>query len=124
MNQIISIIKEKKYDKRMDEFKQNECVICFEEFLKGMPIRKIPICRHLFHTKCIDNWIKSKITEGSPKCPLCNAEITYEKIKESIRERKEQRRQRKMNAINPLLVKSDISDINTDHKPNKHHYSQ
>lgn len=32
MTSLIALIKEKKYDKRMDEFKQNECVICFEEF--------------------------------------------------------------------------------------------
>jgi hypothetical protein len=45
----------------MDQFKQAECVICFEEFQQGVPVRKIPICQHVFHSKCIDEWFKAKL---------------------------------------------------------------
>jgi hypothetical protein len=76
----------------MDEFKQYECVICFEEYQKGVPIKKIPICNHLFHSKCIDNWFKSKIEDEVHKCPLCNADVSIEKVKEAIKKKKEDRR--------------------------------
>lgn len=81
----------------MDEYKQNECVICFEGFEKGVSVRKIPTCRHLFHTNCIDGWFKSKITETIHKCPLCNGEISIEKIKEAIKKRQEDRKNAKDN---------------------------
>ena len=32
MKQLLSLIPERHYDKRLDEFKQYECVVCFEEF--------------------------------------------------------------------------------------------
>lgn len=67
-------------------------MICVEEFKKNVKIRKIPICKHIFHKECIDNWFKSKIEETSHKCPLCNSEITIEKVKEAKKLNKEKRR--------------------------------
>ncbi len=106
MNTLMTLIKEKRYDKRIDDFKQTECSICFDEFKKGIQVRKIPICRHIFHTKCIEKWFKSKEGELVHKCPLCNCEITVEKIKEIMKKRKEeaaQRRLGKVTAIMPML---------------------
>ena len=99
MTQLLIFIKEKKFDKRLDEFKQNECVICCEDLKKGCAIRKIPVCKHIFHSKCIDNWFKTKIEEAIHKCPLCNAEITIEKIKEAKFKRKEERKQKRKSVI-------------------------
>ena len=44
------------------------------------------------------------------KCPLCNAEITIEKLKEAIKKRKEDRRsqrQLKMSQLSKVLPSSD-----------------
>ncbi|PNT76102.1 LOW QUALITY PROTEIN: hypothetical protein BRADI_1g44075v3 [Brachypodium distachyon] len=46
------------------------CVICLEVFLDGAICSEVPACRHLFHRKCIDVWMKRKTT-----CPLCRASI-------------------------------------------------
>lgn len=54
---IIPIVKYKKGDKDVDEFGQEECVICMEQFKNGEKVRKIPTCRHLFHEKCIVQWL-------------------------------------------------------------------
>ena len=89
---MISLIKEKSYDKRIDEFMQSECVICFEEFQKGAPVRQIPLCHHLFHTKCIDGWFRAKLTDAAHRCPLCNCEITLDKIKIAIKRKREDKR--------------------------------
>ncbi len=90
-----ALIKERRYDKRLDEYKQNECVICVEDFKKGDLVKKIPICHHVFHTKCIEGWFKSKQEELSHKCPLCNCEINEEKLKEALKKEKEERRAKK-----------------------------
>ena len=102
----------------MDEFKQYECVICFEEYQKGVTIKKIPICNHLFHSKCINSWFKSKIEDAVHKCPLCNAEITIDKLKEAIKKRKDDRRNQRHKANNQanLVIPSlDESDTHTRH---------
>ncbi len=77
-------------------------MICFEEFQKNVPIKKIPICRHVFHSKCIDNWFKSKIEDEVHKCPLCNAEITIANVKEAIKKRKEDRRKNFHGKVNQM----------------------
>lgn len=80
------MIREKSYDKRIDEFMQLECVICFEEFQKGVPIRQIPICHHIFHSKCIDSWFRAKnSSDFAHKCPLCNTEVTLATVKEALK---------------------------------------
>ncbi len=53
-------MKQKQYEKRLDKYKQAECVICMEEFETGIFVRQVPICKHVFHSKCLDHWIKSR----------------------------------------------------------------
>lgn len=42
------------------------CSICLLDFEENQEI-SISECKHIFHEKCIDNWLKIK-----RKCPLCN----------------------------------------------------
>lgn len=53
-------------------------------------IRKIPTCRHVFHTKCIDSWFQSKMSEPNQRCPMCNTEITVAKLKEALKAKPEE----------------------------------
>ncbi|XP_071492466.1 RING finger protein 11-like [Diadema antillarum] len=45
--------------------KARECVICMLDFQLGDPIRLLP-CMHIYHTKCIDDWLMRSFT-----CPSC-----------------------------------------------------
>ena len=47
----------------------NSCVICLSEFEVGDKISTIP-CFHVFHTKCIQEWLETNLT-----CPVCKFEI-------------------------------------------------
>ena len=49
-----------------DEFKQNNCVICSDDFKSN---NKIPIlsCGHSFHWKCLEKWV----TQTHNICPIC-----------------------------------------------------
>ena len=42
-----------------------ECSICFEEFIPGDQLSRLP-CMHVLHRKCASAWFKIKRS-----CPLC-----------------------------------------------------
>lgn len=44
----------------------NYCVICLENFVDGESCRLFPVCYHIFHSVCIDQWLKEHLT-----CPVC-----------------------------------------------------
>lgn len=48
----------------------SECVICLEDFQVGEYCQVFPVCKHIFHSDCIDNWLQKKST-----CPICRRSI-------------------------------------------------
>lgn len=44
------------------------CAICLNKIEDKEYIRKLK-CNHLFHKKCVDNWLKKNIE--NPSCPYC-----------------------------------------------------
>lgn len=44
----------------------NECAICLEDFQRGHLCQVFPVCKHIFHSDCIDHWLQRKLT-----CPIC-----------------------------------------------------
>ena len=52
----------------------NNCVVCLTEFEIGDIISALPCC-HVFHTKCIENWLQKELT-----CPVCKFEVTLSSI--------------------------------------------
>ena len=44
------------------------CCICFEEYDHISRVRETP-CNHLFHSKCLMEWVKAKLP--NPDCPYC-----------------------------------------------------
>ncbi|KAK8671611.1 hypothetical protein V6N13_038201 [Hibiscus sabdariffa] len=47
-----------------------DCVICLEVFKDGDSCRVLPICKHLYHRFCIDQWL---VKNGH--CPLCRGSV-------------------------------------------------
>ncbi len=46
------------------------CPICCDEFVEGAEIKAPPICNHLFHEPCIQEWLKI-----NHLCPMCRASV-------------------------------------------------
>ncbi|CDW83530.1 ring-h2 finger protein atl32-like [Stylonychia lemnae] len=69
------------FDKGFAEFGENNCVICFDDYVNNKIIRKINRCGHLFHSECLDNWIIQHLSD--PKCPLCNLNIKFDDEREN-----------------------------------------
>ena len=102
-NTLIGLIGQCHFDQVIDEFKQESCSICFEEFQPLVFVRKIPICQHVFHSECIDNWFKTQIhfvnslthsqtqiQEVNQNCPICKADINIRKVKEAQKKNSKQ----------------------------------
>ncbi len=42
------------------------CSICLEDFGKGQRVRELPKCGHVYHSHCVDRWLRMHNA-----CPLC-----------------------------------------------------
>lgn len=59
--------------KANDNLNQEECCICLDNLRIGTEVFLLKKCKHIFHEKCIDSWVKSKISE--PFCPMCKQQL-------------------------------------------------
>ena len=62
-------------------------MICLEEFKPSDPVRIMPECSHVFHSKCIEEWMEKETenlrqqslsdpnTRIQIKCALCGVQI-------------------------------------------------
>ena len=58
----------------------DSCIICFEEYNTGDPIRVLPRCGHEFHVECVDQWAYTYASSANrrnqqPSCPLCKVAL-------------------------------------------------
>ena len=51
------------------------CCICLAAYADNEELRELP-CSHLFHTECVDKWLKINAS-----CPLCKLEIREDRSK-------------------------------------------
>ena len=93
-------MKEHLYKKEYNEF-GGGCSICLAEFKKKSKV-SITSCKHVFHYKCIHDWLYKNIR--NPKCPNCNNEILNDD--EDVKIKKEK-------ATNIIKVKKK-DNINTN----------
>ncbi len=69
--------------KKNDPLINNEnCFVCFEPYSEGEHKRELPHCKHFFHKKCIDKWLKKKA-----QCPICRDNVLEEHIQHAIVEK-------------------------------------
>ncbi|CAM0880376.1 unnamed protein product [Alopecurus aequalis] len=45
-----------------------ECPVCLGAVEEGETVRALPFCRHAFHARCVDAWLRLR-----PTCPVCRA---------------------------------------------------
>jgi len=72
---------QKKYSEASIEKEDANCVICLCDYEPQDDLRFLP-CGHHFHSKCIEQWLKSY----SKSCPFCKADIDADSTKETVQE--------------------------------------
>ncbi|CAO3656171.1 unnamed protein product [Mucor hiemalis] len=53
-------------DETKNEFKDESCLVCLDEFALKQPVRVLK-CHHVFHRECVDRWL----CEAHNSCPVC-----------------------------------------------------
>jgi hypothetical protein len=47
-----------------------QCSVCLGVVQPGEMVRRLPMCKHLYHVECIDMWLASHAT-----CPMCRSDV-------------------------------------------------
>jgi hypothetical protein len=58
------------------------CTICIEEFIVGKSKVCVTPCQHVFHFKCLKEWLMNNVL--NPKCPNCNFNLLPEDKNEML----------------------------------------
>ena len=66
LNKLPPLISYGSHERRTSYGGGDECVICLEDFEDGESCQVLPHCKHIFHTNCIDHWLRN-----NPTCPVC-----------------------------------------------------
>lgn len=56
-----------------------ECAVCLVEFEDSDTVKMLPLCQHVFHQNCIDQWLPSRLT-----CPICRQKLISDDTEASI----------------------------------------
>ena len=56
--------------KKNDIICSESCLICMDNYKCNQFKRTLPNCKHYFHKKCIDKWLKNKAS-----CPICRDKL-------------------------------------------------
>ena len=58
---------EQKYSTvKIKEKRNQQCSICLDKFSCNEIVYFLGKCKHIYHKKCLDEWVKYK-----PECPAC-----------------------------------------------------
>lgn len=61
------------------QYEGQECAICLAPFEADMQAIQFKKCRHVFHTDCLESWLKI-----NPICPMCKADKREELVDDEM----------------------------------------
>ena len=71
------------YERGLDITGDHICAICLSGLREGQNITIASVCKHSFHSDCLNEWLISDI--GKRRCPVCNLELPEDSINKNSR---------------------------------------
>ena len=68
-----TILRPQEYTRTHKKIYSQKCTICYEDFELYLSVVSITPCQHIFHYRCLNNWLNKNIM--NPKCPNCNLDL-------------------------------------------------
>ena len=102
----------KKFHKKYGAKDGNTCTICIEDFKEGRSNVSVTSCQHVFHYKCLSNWMIKNIL--NPKCPNCN----YNLLQDVNLQKLEELQTININKKNSETINSESQGINENNNMN------
>lgn len=65
----------------------NQCAVCLGDYQLDEKLQELPVCKHLFHVSCIDEWLAKNTT-----CPICRSSVNQDECNSSLQRPEENRR--------------------------------
>ena len=59
-------------DERIVTSRNDGCVICLEDFQLGEDCQAMSMCKHVFHSGCLEEWLVQ-----NQSCPLCRIDLSF-----------------------------------------------
>ena len=119
-----SILRPQEYTKTHKKIYSQKCTICYEDFELYISVVSITPCQHIFHYRCLNNWLNKNIL--NPKCPNCNLDlmsVDINKIKQKYQNNSQNISIKREESINENLLnknnsKNSNNNINNINKIN------
>lgn len=101
------------YSKELDDKEYHGCTICLKKFKDNISKISILQCNHIFHYKCLYDWL---INNQHWKCPICNLDLTdnVKLVARSIKASKDQINIIKFNQAIPTMGSNEIISLNVN----------
>jgi hypothetical protein len=101
------------YSKELDDKEFNGCPICLKKFRDNISKIIILPCNHIFHYKCLYDWL---INNQHWKCPICNLDLTenVKLIARSNKASKDQINILNLNQAIPTISSNEIISLNVN----------
>ena len=105
-----SILRPQEYTKTHKKIYSQKCTICYEDFELYISVVSITPCQHIFHYRCLNNWLNKNIL--NPKCPNCNLDlmsVDINKIKQKYQNNSQNISIKREESINENLLNKNNS---------------
>lgn len=64
-----------KNEASLTQISYSECSVCLSAIEEGEKVRILPSCGHGFHARCIDAWLRTRLS-----CPVCRSAVTTPQV--------------------------------------------
>ena len=115
-----SFLGERICEKEYEKYGTN-CTICLEELKVNIDKVSLTPCGHVFHFKCVKDWLNKNLSDLNLKCPNCNFDLST-----MIQNKSERSSINRIGTNNPINYFSDNENqiVNNNNRPQFNNFAR